>query len=78
MTEEEEKSCQQNQNENIDWHKSPQSESHPNPIIDEQRDNQEKVFDISALRSEETLEFKREAKTRNGTYFYMKRHFIML
>lgn len=72
MTEEEEKSGQQNQNENenIDWHRSPQSESDPNPALDEQEDIEDKHLDFSALRSEETLEFRRKPKIPNGKLFF--------
>lgn len=66
LTEEEEKSVKQSREPEMDWNGSPQSESDPLPERDEQDPLGEGHMDLSALRSEETLEFRRKPKSPNG------------
>jgi hypothetical protein len=61
---EEDKLVKAEQPEEIIWNQSPQSES---DVLPERDDQEDKNIDLSALRSEETLEFKRNPKISNGT-----------
>lgn len=61
---EEDKSVKADRPNEMNWNQSPQSESDMLPIIEDQED---KNIHLSALRSEETLEFKRNPKISNGT-----------
>jgi len=70
LTEEEEKSENRIRPAEIEWNRSPQSGSdnlpEQNEREGEEEDEEDKNIDLSALRSEETLEFRRKPKTPNG------------
>jgi hypothetical protein len=70
LTEEEEKSENQNRPVEIDWNRSPQSGSDnmqdQNEREAQEEEEEDKNIDLSALRSEETLEFRRKPKLPNG------------
>lgn len=63
---EEEKSENGGRPNPMDWDQSLQSESGGNAAEDQEAD---KHINLSALRSEETLEFKRNPKLRNGEFW---------